>query len=355
MFSPFCCVVRVAGIYEDKGRSLPTGSIGLESSIMRFIFLCMLGFFSCSLSKSISVSFAATAENRVAILVNGDVVTRHELLQRLHLAAVSSGLEPSVENLKFLQPNVVQAMINELLQLQVAKQFNFALTPKQVKVGIEDLERVNGMKPGQIQQFLSQHRIPLFILEQQVKANLVWGDYVRALFQASVRIPDEKINQTLRCYQVNQQQPRHHLGEIVFYVDHPKDDKRVHEQIVKLAQLLQQGASFPGVAYRFSQSPSAQQGGDMGWVLAKDLNPVLQEALQSTKTGQFSGPWRTSYGYVLLAVIEKASPPSGGANRPFSKDQVEQKLRGERLELLARAELKRLRNRAVIEIRNLPF
>ncbi|MGL4371706.1 MAG: hypothetical protein ACRCTK_03520, partial [Alphaproteobacteria bacterium] len=76
--------------------------------------------------------------------------------------------------------------------------------------------------------------------------------------------------------------------------------------------------------------------------------------LQKTAVGQFSGPWRTASGYVLMALIQKEAKNSNHQKK-LNREEIGRALRGERLELLARKEITQLRRQVFIEIRNTPF
>ncbi|MGL4824647.1 MAG: peptidylprolyl isomerase [Alphaproteobacteria bacterium] len=303
--------------------------------------------------KSLNAS-SLQSSNRVSLLVGKKMVSLHELYQRLRLSAFSAGFKDTQEHLKMLQPNVIRMMIDEAIQIQAAESVGISVGPQEIEEGIVELETVNKMSKGSVKKFLAANKIPLGVLENQIRANLSWLKYIRAYYQGSVRISDEMIDQHIKRHEREQQEPHYRVGEIVLYVDHPKKEEQVHKEAVQLAQLLQKGAPFPGIAYQFSQAPSRQQGGDLGWLTVKDLDPLLAEALQKTAVGQFSGPWRTASGYVLMALIQKEAKNSNHQKK-LNREEIERALRGERLELLARKEIAQLRRQVFIEIRNTPF
>jgi peptidyl-prolyl cis-trans isomerase SurA len=87
--------------------------------------------------------------------------------------------------------------------------------------------------------------------------------------------------------------------------------------------------------------------GDLGEAEITDLAPAFQEAAGKLDVGQISDPIRTDAGLHLIAVCGKRQ---GGANAP-SHDQIENRLRGQQLALIAKRYLRDLRNQATIETR----
>lgn len=87
--------------------------------------------------------------------------------------------------------------------------------------------------------------------------------------------------------------------------------------------------------------------GDLGEAEIKDLAPAFREAAQSLQAGQVSQPIRTSAGLHLLAVCGKRS----GGQEAMSHDQIENRLYGQQLSMIARRYMRDLRNSATIETR----
>lgn len=64
---------------------------------------------------------------------------------------------------------------------------------------------------------------------------------------------------------------------------------------------LKDGKSFEDLAKKYSQCPSAPQGGDLGNLYGKkNVDPDFLEALELLKPGQVSPITRTRFGYHLI-------------------------------------------------------
>jgi peptidyl-prolyl cis-trans isomerase SurA len=87
--------------------------------------------------------------------------------------------------------------------------------------------------------------------------------------------------------------------------------------------------------------------GDLGEAEIADLAPEFRQAAQTLETGQISEPIRTKVGLHLVAVCGKRA--SGSAQ--LSHDQIENRLYGQQLAMVARRYMRDLRNSATIETR----
>jgi peptidyl-prolyl cis-trans isomerase SurA len=97
-----------------------------------------------------------------------------------------------------------------------------------------------------------------------------------------------------------------------------------------------EGAKFKGVVT-----------GDLGEAETKDLAPAFRDAAEKLEVGQISDPIRTDAGLHLVAVCTKHL---GGAQM-LTKDQIENRLYGDELAMIAKRALRDLRNSATIEVR----
>jgi peptidyl-prolyl cis-trans isomerase SurA len=87
--------------------------------------------------------------------------------------------------------------------------------------------------------------------------------------------------------------------------------------------------------------------GDLGEAEVSDLAPEFKAAATSLKVGELSDPIRTKVGLHILAVCGKRSAGAAQADH----DQIENRLKGQQLSMIARRYMRDLRNSATIETR----
>lgn len=86
------------------------------------------------------------------------------------------------------------------------------------------------------------------------------------------------------------------------------------EQIKSIKREIDRGAAFDEMAKKYSNCPSSQNGGDLGFIQRKgNLAKSFLDTAFSLRTGQVSEPVQTEFGYHLIKVTEKKE----GANIKF--------------------------------------
>ena len=112
---------------------------------------------------------------------------------------------------------------------------------------------------------------------------------------------------------------------------------------------IRSGASFEEIAKKYSDGPSAAQGGDLGSFKRGTLAKELEDKTFAMKSGEVTDVVRTKQGYVILKVADHQM-----AGIPPMKDvepKIQDALYYEKLQPALRAYLTKLREDAYIDIK----
>jgi peptidyl-prolyl cis-trans isomerase SurA len=114
-----------------------------------------------------------------------------------------------------------------------------------------------------------------------------------------------------------------------------------------LLKQIQNGANFEDIAKKYSDGPSAADGGSLGIFKRGQLAKTIEDETFSKKTGEITGVIHTKQGYVILKVVEHQMP-----GIPAMKDalpKIQDALYYEKLQPALRAYLTKLREDAYIK------
>ncbi|MBU6505891.1 MAG: peptidylprolyl isomerase [Alphaproteobacteria bacterium] len=253
----------------------------------------------------VAVGAQAQEENRIAAVVNNDIVSMDDLSARVALVLSSSNIPDTPENRQRLQPRVLHQMIDEKLEVQEARHLNVTVTKEEIDNAIAGIEQRNNMPKGGLDAYLKRVGIAKTALTDQLTAEIAWSKVVRNQLSEEVSISDEEINEAMARIKEDAGQPQSHIAEIYLAIDNPSQEQDVERLANQLIQQIRSGANFSAVAQQFSQSPSSAAGGDIGWVTPSQLPPLLGQALGKMKPGEMSYPLRTPGGYYILYMIDR--------------------------------------------------
>ena len=102
-------------------------------------------------------------------------------------------------------------------------------------------------------------------------------------------------------------------------------------------------------ASQYSQSPSAANGGKLGWLKEGQLPKILEDKVKSMRIGQVSQPIKYEGNYYILHLDNKFTPDK--KPETIAYDDMKNVLETERLEGFSAKYLQNLRQKSVIEFK----
>ena len=138
-----------------------------------------------------------------------------------------------------------------------------------------------------------------------------------------IDVPEEEVRR--RYDQISDQLTRQERRSAHILID---GGDNAGQRIDSVQQRLDEGADFADLAREFSDDPlSAEQGGDLGYLMEGDLGGAYDEALFSLEEGEVAGPVESSYGihFIKLLNIRRGDAPGFEEQAPEIRDQLAQR------------------------------
>ena len=265
---------------------------------------------------SISALWLAPAQAQyvegVRALVNDEPITTVDVRNRMRLIIASTGLaQVDQESLTRIETQALRGLIDEVLQLQAAREFEVEVTDEEVYESIVDLAVRNGTSVDSIIADLQQSGVDISTLQHQLEAEIAWQIIVNGRYSSRIRISTQQIEMALERLAVSASQPQFRIFELFIGINNVNDEDVAVERMINVMEQLQQGAQFPELARQFSDASSAAQGGDIGWITANQLRPEISSILpqmmtqfnQSGGRGALSNPVRVPGGLMIVALV----------------------------------------------------
>lgn len=318
---------RYAPMLSFRFRTLP-----------RAIFLMLAGILVLATSLSANAAGAAAtatapakepATLRAAAVVNDLVISTYDLDQRVKLVMATSGAS-GPEVAKKLRQQVLRQLIDELLQLQEAQKSKVTVSAEDLDKSLKRIAQQNNITVDQIYKTLDDNHISRNTLQSQIKADLAWQKLVQQRLAPRVTVSDEDVTNALLQAQESSKQPQYALSEIFLAVDVPSAEEQVKQSMIGVVAQLKGGANFSALARQFSQSSTATNGGDMGWVTLAELPEPIANQVKNMVVGSVSDPIRASGGYYLIGLRQRrlaAGATPQPAAQPAQAPQPEQKMK----------------------------
>ena len=139
-----------------------------------------------------------------------------------------------------------------------------------------------------------------------------------------------------------------HARHILIKINELTSESDARRRIIELKERLDNGGNFEELARLHSEDASAAAGGDLGWVSPGDTVPEFEQAMNSLKAGEISGPVQSPFGWHLIQAMEHRSQDM---SKERQRQSARQAIRARKADAAFQEWLQRLRDRAYVEYR----
>lgn len=278
---------------------------------------------------------------KIFALVNGEVISSNDMQSRINAFILTTGIPYNAQTKKMITDRVLQGAIDEKLKLQEAKKNKIRVTSHEINKAVEAFEQGNGLPAGELRKILAEANVSMKVWATQIEADIAWKKLINSKAYSYVSVSESEINRAIDEVKKDMSQHKKMVSEIVI-------SKKDAKEINSLVATLRQDPRFELYASQFSQSPSAANGGRLGWVTKGKLPAVFEKALDKMKEGDVSNPIAYGNDYYILK-LDKIFDPQRDAKSFPSKKEIRAYLQNKKLEEFSIKYLRDLRNKALIE------
>jgi peptidyl-prolyl cis-trans isomerase SurA len=212
-----------------------------------------------------SLLSAAQVEDRIAAIVNSDLIMLSEMKrelaperERIQKQYRGEALSHRLKTAEFM---ALTSMIERKLQLQEAKVRGVEVTDQEVRQAIQQMkqqgEKIDETDPANMKNVREQLTL-LKVVDREVRSGVMVADSdMKRYFQEHrdrFALPEE-----------------YTLSQILIRPRSPDDTADAKAKVAEITALLKQGEPFEDLALRFSDGPNASRGGRLGLVRQGEL------------------------------------------------------------------------------------
>ena len=247
----------------------------------------------------------------IVAVVNSEPITNSEV--RLKLIRTEQQMLQQgavVPPRKELVQLILERMINEKAQLQMARTSGVRVDDNTLEAGVQTVARQNQISVEELRRRLKADGIDYNQFISDLRDELLVGRLRQREVEPRAAVSEQDIDQFLRDQEGTTELSSLTLNLAEILV--PVPENATPEQVTALQARAQQvldrakaGSDFSALVAEFSSAASRNNGGQMGLRAAERYPPLFVEATQNLRAGGLAGPVRSGAGFHILKVIEK--------------------------------------------------
>ncbi len=296
------------------------------------IFIFDLSFFSVKALK-----------NQIIVKIDNDIITAYELKNKLKTSLILSNQKINQENID----NNKRRALAYLIDLKLKK-----IELKKYKVEMDKLNVNNqllALSSNNISEFKKKFQalgINFDLFEKELKIETAWKQLMYQIYKDKVKVNQQEIDkQVLGFIKNNSQITEFKISEIEISLD---ENTNYLNEVNFITKEIQENG-FENTAFKFSNSSSAKNYGDIGWINSESLSSRVSKILKDLKKGEISNPIKNPNSLLFLKLTDRKTSKVNDINaEEFKKKLIEQK-KNELFTLYSRSHLSKLKNNSLIE------
>jgi peptidyl-prolyl cis-trans isomerase SurA len=248
--------------------------------------------------------------DRIVVIVNDDVITESELEQRLRETRKQLELEKiSAPPDAALRKQLLERMVLERLQLQLAAQSGIRISESDVDRAFETVARRNKLGAEEFRKALMQRGIDVTAYRNQLRDQLTIQQLLEREINNRVTVTDNEVENFLENPQSRADMDvAYQLSHILIGIPEaasPEAIQAARKRAEDVHRQLSQGANFEQTAVSQSQGVDALKGGNLGWKQAGELPELFLASLKNMSVGGVSEILRSPNGFHILKLHSK--------------------------------------------------
>ena len=286
-----------------------------------------------AVAAALSLPFAAPAQQlqpveRIAAIVDEDVVLQSELdLAMRNIVAQYAGREDQLPPRAVLERQVLERLVLMRLQIARATDSGINASDEELERAVQGVAEQNSMSVDQLRQRLAQDGMAFTEFRNNLRDEIVTQKLRQSFAQSRINVSEGEVDAAMATASATASQQFRLAHILVGAPDgaSPEQLAVAQKKIEGVQALIQKGEmTFAAAAVRYSDSPNALEGGDLGWRGLNEIPPAFAQTIQQMQAGQVIGPIRGPSGFQLLQLVETRTQAAGSGEQvtQFSARQI---------------------------------
>jgi peptidyl-prolyl cis-trans isomerase SurA len=292
--------------------------------------------------------------------VNNEIITRSELEKAKASAAEGAQQECngrcSPEQLQVAiedsQKYALRDLIDQALLAQRGKDMDINVEPQVVKQ-LDEIRQKNNLKDmDDLEKAVTSQNINWEDFKSQIRNRLLTQEVIRREVGSHINITHDEETKFYEDHKKDFVRPEQIALRAIEVKTEGKKESEIPELKAKAQKLhdrVLDGEDFGELAKRFSDGPTAQQGGFLGEYKQGELTKELWDSVAKLKKNGITDVIETKQGFLILQVLEHYE--EGQQSFEKVENEIQDHLYNEKMEPALREYLKTLREQSYVVIK----
>lgn len=259
--------------------------------------------------------------DRIVAVVDREVITYAELQDRIRIVRTQMdrpGVTMPPQDV--LEKQVLERLITERLQLQLASQTGMRVDDGQLDKTMERIAEQNKMSLADFRAALEQDGVNYRKFREDIRNEILLARLREREVENRITVTEAEVDNLLTTQAARKDiQDEFEISHILVRTKEeaaPDELQKLRDKAERALQKLKDGEDFAQVSASFSDAPNALEGGKLGWKTDTQVPTLFLDALKPLKPGEITPILRSPNGFHILKLENRR-----GASSPMVVQQ----------------------------------
>ncbi|HEY5971079.1 MAG TPA: peptidylprolyl isomerase [Pseudoxanthomonas sp.] len=245
--------------------------------------------------------------DRIAAVVNEDVILQSELDRAVKNVTAQYANQPGqLPPRDVLERQVLERLVLVKLQVARAAETGIRVSDGELDNAVASVAKQNGASVDALRERLAADGLAFADFRSSIRDEITVQRLRQSFGQSRIQVSETEVDAALASQATAGTQ--YHLAHILVGLPEGATAEQIatgEKKIQGVKGLVDKGElDFAAAAVRYSDSPNALEGGDLGWRSPDEIPAAFSEMLKGMTPGQVVGPLRGPSGFQLLKLVE---------------------------------------------------
>lgn len=272
-----------------------------KKALLSFVAFCT------AFSLTVNSNAAPVDIDRIAAIVDESAIMQSELDASMDSVKRQMGGQMPPDSL--LRPQVLERLILENIQLQMAERGGVQVTDQQLTDTVKRIAQQNGMTLEQFSAALKKDGLSYKEAVEQIRTEMIISRVQKFQVNNRVQISQQDIDYFLASKAGQMAtEAEYRLSHILISIPSqasPAEIKKARKKADAIIAEIKAGKDFQQQAIETSNGRNALKGGDLGWRKQAQLPSLFADAVIDLEPGQVSDPIKSASGFHIIQIADK--------------------------------------------------
>ncbi len=246
--------------------------------------------------------------DRIVAVVEQDIILASELedgVEAIRQELRHRGAAPPPDDQ--LRRHVLERLIMQRIQLVRAERAGIRVDDATLDATVHRIAAQNNMTLSQLRDALAHDGIEFAQFRDELRQEITLNRLQQAHVSSQVDVTPREIDEALEMAAASDDM-EYHAAHILISTPEGASAAEIREAEQRARdlhrRLTEEGMDFEAVATAFSDAPTAEEGGSLGWRLPGQLPSAYIEVVPNLEVGEVSGVIQAATGFHIVKLLE---------------------------------------------------